>query len=181
MVGFWLDDFFGVESLFLLYTDQPTVTCQFGLVVWDSKGTLEFHKGIPGIQTTTPNQQCGTNFWREPIFWRETCPKDLGPSNGRVWTCIARVGSSKYPVLRVQWSLGWKTFLFTFLQLFWMNILAEEVNISKMSSGKKNTNWLYVCFGRTEISVTSFLGYPQVNRILEFSWLFWTNAGWWNI
>ena len=33
-------------------------------------------------------------------------PKDLGPSNGRVWTCIAGVGSSKYPVLRVQWSLG---------------------------------------------------------------------------
>ena len=27
MVGFWLDDFFGVESLFLLYTDQPTVNC----------------------------------------------------------------------------------------------------------------------------------------------------------
>ena len=33
-------------------------------------------------------------------------PKDLGPSNGRVWTCIAGVGSSKKPLLRVQWSVG---------------------------------------------------------------------------
>jgi len=33
-------------------------------------------------------------------------PKDLGPSNGRGWTCIAGVGSSTERVLRVQWSLG---------------------------------------------------------------------------
>ena len=39
------------------------------------------------------------------------CPKDLGPSNGRVWTCIAGIRSSKLPVLRVQWSLGWFLFL----------------------------------------------------------------------
>ena len=38
------------------------------------------------------------------------CPKNLGPSNGRVWTCIAGVGSSKKPVLRVQWSLHWHFF-----------------------------------------------------------------------
>ena len=42
--------------------DQLMDSCWFGLVVWDSKGTLKyityfFHKGIPGIQTTNPNQQ----------------------------------------------------------------------------------------------------------------------------
>ena len=36
-----------------------------------------------------------------------TYPKDLGPSNWRVWTYIAGVRSSKWPVLRVQWSLGY--------------------------------------------------------------------------
>ena len=39
-------------------------------------------------------------------------PKDLGPSNGRGWTCVAGVGSSKEPVLRVQWSLGKPFFFF---------------------------------------------------------------------
>ena len=40
------------------------------------------------------------------ILEKSWVPKDLGPSNGRVWTCTAGVGSSKKPVLRVQWSLG---------------------------------------------------------------------------
>ena len=59
-------------------------------------------------ETSTPWARCQCERSRCENFCPKVqyCPKDLGPSNGRVWTCIARVGSSKYPVLRVQWSLG---------------------------------------------------------------------------
>ena len=40
------------------------VNCWFGLVVWDSRGT-PFHKGIPNIQTTHPNDQL-TIGWMSP-------------------------------------------------------------------------------------------------------------------
>ena len=44
-------------------------------------------------------------------------PKDLGPSKGRVWTCIAGLGAWKEPVLRVQWSLGyWDKATFSYPQ-----------------------------------------------------------------
>ena len=164
-------------------------------MVWDSKGTLEFHKGIPGIQTTTPNQQLITSWTdKNCVFFPSRNEKRH--HDHTQWGLFKRTtinhGGAE-PRKKMRGTNFWREssrlscfkpgrLFSTFRQLFWMNILAEEVNISKMSSGsKKNTSWLYVCFGRTEMTVTSFLGYPQVNRILEFSWLFWTNAGWWNI
>ena len=38
---------------------QLMVNCWFGLVVWDSGGTPKYNPfhGIPGIQTTNPDQQ----------------------------------------------------------------------------------------------------------------------------
>ena len=56
------------------------------------------------------DQPCGTlqNFSRWRFAMRaflETSLRILDPPMENVWTCIAGVGSSKYPVLRVQWPM----------------------------------------------------------------------------
>ena len=52
---------FFVASLYFPANFQLMDNCWFGLVVWDSKGTPKQQSisfsGIPGIQTTNPNQQ----------------------------------------------------------------------------------------------------------------------------
>ena len=107
-----------------------------------------------------------SNIIREAAFSFFFTPKDLGPSNGRVWTCIAGVGSSKYPVLRVQWSLGTLTFLnksWFFRNKSWARSSFRTGEKDQVSSQKSN---FWKCFSWTSHDqFTRFLTVLRSERI----------------
>ena len=98
-------------------------------------------------------------------------PKDLGPSNGRVWTCIAGIRSSKLPVLRVQWSLGLHVFEFVTLALLLLLVIMATVARFALQGSKvmraKNLNGELVEHGGfNHLKVYGFSNKESINFML---------------